>query len=181
MFHIRRRWKALLAIGLPLVAVGASFAFIAANHQDASTAVVGSAADEPLTTVATSAPDRGVLIAIAKEKAATLGDTSPTRLQFVETTHGKIKAHFDSANPADNEEAPVVAMVVYGAFEEVVPTGLAPGPGEPPPTKTIHSTAMEVSVDLSTMRADSWMMVAPNRPPMDLSALGSVVQDVTLS
>ena len=174
MFHVRRGWKPAVAVGLTVFAIGACLNFIAADRHGTSTAVAGSSVDEVPTTVVTSGADRGALISIAKEKAAEFGDRSPTRLQFVETTHGKIKAHFDSAGPDDNDELPVIAMVVYGSFENSVPTGLPPGPNAPMPTKTIHSTTMEISVDSSTMRADSWRMVAPNRSPIDLAGLGKV-------
>jgi hypothetical protein len=181
MFDIRRGWKPLVAIGLPIAVVGASLAFVASNRHGASTDVAGSAVDSPVTTAVSSGPDRSALIAIAKEKAAGLGDTSPTSAQFVLTTHGKVKAFFDTAGSEDSDGSPVVAMVVYGRFEESVPTGPPSGPGEPMPMKTIRNTAMEISVDLSTMQADSWKMVAANRSPLQLSALGTPVQELALS
>lgn len=178
--HLRRGWMPRVAIGLPLVVVAAGFAFIAANRHDSGSAVAASSVGEAPTTTVTSGPDRAALIAIAREKAAEYGDRSPTRLQFVETTHGSVKAHFDAAGSGDDDSAPVVVMVVYGSFDDSVPTGLPPGPNMPMPSKTLHSTTMEISVDLPTMRAD-WFMTAPNRSPIDLAELGSPVQDISLS
>ena len=181
MVDVKWGWRQGVAIALPIVVVGASLIFIAANRHGPSTAVAAISTESSPTTVVTEAPDRGALIAIAKEKAADFGDASPTRLQFVETTHGKIKAHFDSVGPDDNDGSPVVAMVVFGSFENSVPTGMPSGPNAPMPSTTLHSTTMEISVDLATMRADSWGMVGPNRSPIDLAALGGHVQDLALS
>jgi hypothetical protein len=180
MIHVRRGWRPLLAIALPIVVVGAGLAFIASSRHHTSTAVTASSVGEAPTTTVTSGPDRAALIAIAREKAAEYGDRSPTRLQFVETTHGEIKAHFDSAGSGDDDSAPVVVMVVYGSFEDSVPTGTPPGPNMPMPSKTLQSTTMEISVDLPSMRAD-WGMTAPNRSPIDLADLGSPVQDIALT